>query len=709
MADAEDRIDPKPQWPSVPRIFASAKDAFDAGNYPLALHLAADDTELAACAKVMCGAILPGLMELTDYDSPRARLVRAYGHWCLDHLDEARGLLETLTESEFAVAAARLRGYLDEPPAIAIVTMPGSTHAASYVPLAGFDCRPVQIEPRDFGITLTEALKRLDPGFRPKLVVALDAYGPWMPREPEALGAPLAIWAGDHDYFYTTRFADYARADVIVANSAAEQIELAAHYSARVAAMPGHEGHLESFRFSDTTAARDVDVLFSGRAFTPYMRDKAQFLFRLATLDDPELRVELIDGYLGVDAYAAALGRAKTVPLWWRYAGGMQTRGIEALLAGAAVLSPEAGIAAPLLGPARANYKLAVDAPPLDLAQNPAAVERDGLTALFWNSPRREERFLKFCLFQTLWPRARSERAAEPSYIPAEMRGYDPARGTAVYTAVARLNARAAEPDAASFTHAAAAAFYASLLVADNPTVAQRALDFYYAGINAFPEALALRFNGARACWTFGQRRPALEHFQTIVDNHPGMTFEPATDALLSHRIRPLADMFPYGDYFRAVVARRKRQASDMIVSAALTYIAADLIERAEAALAVSLLRRAVERTPVHVAGWRLLARALALSGGAPQEIRQAFYHAVNLYPPEIFDLLPIGLAAELAERRRSAAADILRRWTLARVRVHAPDGRPAPASNEAIQSAYAHRALLGGWIRALLDPMVGA
>ncbi len=709
MAGADDRIDPKPQWPSVPHAYTSAKEAFDAGNYPLAVHLAASDTEIAACAKVMCGAILPGLMELTGYDSPRARLVRAYGHWCLEHIDEARGLLETLGDSDHAKAAHTLIGYLDAPPSIAIVAMPGSSHAASYVPLAGFDCRLVQLEPRDFGITLADALKRIDPAFAPQLIVGLDAFGPWLPREPNAVGVPLAFWAGDHDYFYTTRFADYARADLIVVNSAAEQIELAAHYGARVTAMPGHEGHLESFRFSDSDARRDVDVLFSGRAFSPYMRDKAQFLFRLATLDDPGLRIEIVDGYLSEEDYAASLGRAKTVPLWWRYAGGMQTRGIEALLAGAAVVSPEAGIAAPLLGSAAANYKRAVDAPPLDLSQDPVPTERDGLTALFWNSPRREERFLKFCLFQTAVARRRGSSAATPAHVPAEMRGYGAARGTVVYSAVARLNAQTAEPNATSFTHAAAAAFYASLLVPDNPTVAQRALDFYYAGIEAFPQALALRFNGARACWTFGQRPPALEHFQAIVDAHPEMTFDPQSDALLSHRIRPLADMFPYGDYLRAVVQRRTRQASDMIVSAALTYLAADLLDRAEAALAVPLLRRAVERTPVNVAGWRLLARALALSGGAPSETRQAFYQAVNLYPPEIFDLLPIGLGAEMAERRRNQAADILRRWTLARARIRGTDGKPAPASEEAIQAAQAHRGLLGGWTRALLDPMVGA
>ena len=709
MADADDRIDPKPLWPSVPYAYPSAQAAFEAGNYPLALHLAADDTEIAACARVMCGAIMPGLLDLTGFDSPRARLVRAYGHWCLGHIDAARGLLETLADSPLTDAAMRMQRFLDDSVSVVVVTMPTSEAAARFAALEGFDCRVVQLEPRDFGLPLAEAITRLDSGFMPKLVVALDAFGPYMPREPNAVGAPLVLWAGDHDFFFATRYADYARADLIVVNSAAEQIEMAQHYPGRVAAMPGHESHIESFHFTETADERDLDILFTGRAFTPYMRDKAQFLFRLATTDDPGLQIEIVDGYVSKEDYAAHLARARTVPLWWRYAGGVQTRAIEALQAGATVLAPEAGIASPLLGMATDNYRVAVDARLRDLLRDGTERIQDSLSAIFWNSPRREERFLKFCLFESLFLEQRTERRGEPAFIPAEMRGYDPQRGTAVYTSVARANAQAANPDATSFAHAAAAAFYAALLVPDNPTVAQRALDFYYTGIDSFPTALALRFNGARACWTFGQQSSAHAQFQAIVDGHPEMTFEPTTDALLSHRIRPLAEMFPYGDFFRAVVNRRTRDARDMIVSSSLTYIAADFLNRAEAALAVPLLRRAVERTPANVAGWRLLARALSRSGGAPQQIRQAFYPAVNLYPPEIFELLSVGLEAELAERRRGAASQILRHWVLARARTRAPDGSPPPASDEAIQAARQYRSLLTGWTRSLLDSMVDA
>jgi tetratricopeptide (TPR) repeat protein len=716
MDVANDRVDPQPRWPVVVNPFATAADAFAAGNYPLALDMAPPGSALRAAAMVMCGAIAPGLALLATFDSAEMRLVRAYAHWCLDQAAEARKLLESLKGSDVAAHAAALASLLGAPPEIVLVTPPGSSHPGRFQAAEGFRVHSIQLEPERFGISMSEALAALPSRTPPRLILSIDAYGPYLPRALRAPGIPFACWAGDHDFYFANRYSDLARADVIVVNAAGEQVEMARHYGARIAAIPGHETY-QRRREPSARIKRVTDIVFTGRAFTPYMRDKAQMLFRLATLADESLSIEITDGYLPEDDYAAALARARNVPVFWRYAGGLQTRAIEALRADSRVLAPESGLARPLLGSATSAYQPLADADLPEIFADPprgdAATARD-LGAVFWDSPAREERFLKFCLFEAIMSGGRAIDAAEPSYTPAEHRAYAPEIGARVYTRVARLNAEAESPNAAGFNHAAAAAFYAAILVPDKVAVAGMALDFYRSGVAAFPDSLALRFNAARAFWIFGLHAEAVESFRAIVEQLPDLSFDARSDTLLSHRIRVLSNMFPYGDFLRAAVAFSEARSRtpgprEFVASASLAYLAMDLLQRNAPAAAVPLLQRAVERCDVHVAAWRLLARAYAAAAAPPAEVRAAFYTAVNLYPGELLDLLPVGIEAELAEGRTGPAARLLTQWVLLRARVRDVDGRPIPAAADAVAAAGRYRALLSDWTGKLLDRMVAA
>ncbi len=721
MADPQDRIDPTPLWPTVPNPFGSAAEAFEAGNYPLALDMATEGSEMRAAALVMCGAIAPGLAALQKFESPRARLFRAYAHWCLNQTNEARTLLREIRRTEFGSVADKLAELLEAPIDVVMLAMPDETKRRTYSAIPGIRVHWVQLDADQFGISMKDALAVAVPDdVHPRLLLSLDAYGPYLPTDPKAPGIPLAFWASDHDYFFATRHADLARADIVVVNSAAEQVEISRHYPARCAALPAYETYQQE-KLASTESARDIDIFFTGRAFTPYMRDKAQFLFRLATLDSPTLKIEMTEGYLAISDYQAALKRAKFVPIFWRSAGGIQTRAIEAMRAGASVLSPERTITRPLLGDATALYRSAIDADVTamldDRRPSSRAVAHD-LDALFWASPAREERFLKFCLFQSLLTPKKVE-TENPTYFPVELRGYDVERGLKIYTRLARLNGGVEAPETTHFLYAAAAAFYATILLNDNPAaqgVGQMALDFYRAGIETHPNSLALRFNGARALWTFGQRDEALQQFRTIVEQLPDLAFDARTDSLLSHRIRVLAEMFPYGDFFRAAVelqpgphrrSDRAPGAHEFIASAALSYIAADLIERGEWIASVGILQRALERCPVNVAGWRLMTQALANTNAQPATIREAFYRTVNLYPAELFNLLAFGIEAELADGRRAEAAAILRKWVLVRARLRDADGHPPAASDLALAAARKHRGLLSDWTAALFDRIV--
>ena len=719
MAEASDRIDPVPAWPSLRNPFGSAAEAFDAGNYPIALDMAAEGSEIRAAATIMCGAVARGLSDLAKFESPRARLVRAYAHWCLGQADDARKLLTEIRKTDLGPAATKFLDLLGDPIDIVLIATPGDEKRWSYADLPGIRVHWIQLDADQFGIAMSDALSVAVPhGARPRLLLSLDAYGPYMPSEPRAPSIPLAFWASDHDYFFATRNADFARSDLIVVNSAAEQLEIARHYATRCAAIPGHETYRQQVA-SGIDTPRNIDISFTGRAFTPYMRDKAQFLFRIATVDSPSIKIDITDGYLSDADYDTTLKGTKFVPIFWRSAGGIQTRAIEAMRAGASILSPEKSLMKPLLGDGAALYRSVVDSDVgtilEDRRPSGRAVSRD-LDDLFWPSPKREERLIKFCLFQTL---VRPEKLESPNttYVPVELRGYHLEQGIKIYTRLARLNGDVDSPQAPHFLHAAAAAFYAAILLSDNPAaqdVGRMALDFYRTGIEAHPRSLALRFNGACALWTFGGRAEALSQFQTIVERLPDLTFDARTDSLLSHRIRVLAEMFPYGDFFRAAVEPQPGHGQrgalgprDFIASAALGYIATDLIDRGEWAASVGLLQRALERCPVNVAAWRLMTEALARSNARPATIREAFYRAVNLYPAELFNLLPFGLDAELADDRRAEAARILRKWILAYTRIHDAEGRPLRVSDKALVAAHRHRDLLDDWTGPLFDRIV--
>ena len=244
MTIASDHIDPVPAWPTVRHGYASAGEAFDAGNYPVALDMSAPDSELRAAAVIMCGAIAGGLEQLKKFESPRARLIRAYAHWCLRQSEDAKSLLLEIRRTEFGSAADRFLDILNSQIDVVMLSTPGEKARWAYQDVPGMRVHWIQLDAEQFGISMADALAvTLPAGSNPKLLLSLDAYGPYMPSAPKAPGIPVAYWASDHDYFFATRHADFDHADVIIVNSAAEQVELTRHYASRCAAIPRSEEH----------------------------------------------------------------------------------------------------------------------------------------------------------------------------------------------------------------------------------------------------------------------------------------------------------------------------------------------------------------------------------------------------------------------------------------------------------------------------------
>jgi tetratricopeptide (TPR) repeat protein len=697
--------------PQLPDTSDMPEQLLASGNYAYAFHKASEG-ETKACARIMCGAIFGGMTELADCEelTEPAQLIQAYGYWCLGQPDKA---LDILTKLE-GEKASKLAGFIDQGAEVLICTSPGSEQMESF---ENISLSYQIVEPEEFGDVILEKSPGRD--LSRDLILSFGVYGANLPSNIFDLDCPTVFWVGDHDFFYATRQADFDRATLLVANSAGEHVELSEHYGARIAAFPGHESYGRNDEFMDVTVDKEFDIGYTGRAFVPYMRDKAQFLFSLATLDDPDLKIGIFDGYLAEDDFAVMMRQSKFVPLYWRYAGGIQTRAIDALRQGAFVFSPEPLTMGELLGGDAAGFVSVCSDAPSKLATENLADYDERLKSytdqeekfsrqfkdMFWPSPAREHRFIKFCLFQSILAEPQGKKAPPPGPLPAELRGYSPDQAIKVYTSISKFNMAAEDKSVAHYNFAATAAFYAATVGSGSEKLAHHALEVYALGQEAFPGNMVLKFNHARALWTFGAKPEASLLFGELSRTSSALYFDPK-DAVLSHRMRPLADLFSYGDFLQAAL-KDPATARVMIQSAALTYLGVLAFETDQPNEARAFFDKATDLSEVNFPAYRWLTEVLAHISAEPVEILEAFYQAFTLYPPNLCQLLPFGVAAELASDHSEEAASLLNQWVLYHLRVREPSGESLPLNLQSLDTVHQNRPLLKNWIGDAFDQMM--
>ena len=266
---------------------------------------------------------------------------------------------------------------------------------------------------------------------------------------------------------------------------------------------------------------------------------------------------------------------------------------------------------------------------------------------LFWTKPFREQRFIKFCLFQSIFTDCPKDENAQNFPIPAELRGYPVSDARKLYLDVAQYNMATTGKSAAHYNFAAAAAFFAATVGEGNDRLGYFSIEIYAKGQEHFPNNLILKFNAARVLWTFGAKPEASLLFGELALLNEVLEFDPK-DGVLSHRIKHLSEMFSYGDYFQAALSEPSR-ARLIIQSSALTYLGVYAFETNQAKAALDFLRKAIRIFSGNVAAYKWLTEVLDRLSADSSEILQAFYRAINLYPPNLCDLLPIGVKAELA------------------------------------------------------------
>ena len=101
---------------------------------------------------------------------------------------------------------------------------------------------------------------------------------------------------------------------------------------------------------------------------------------------------------------------------------------------------------------------------------------------LFWSKPAREQRFIKFCLFQSILVNYPKDRVDPNLAIPAELRGYPVGQAIKLYSAVAKYNMTANKKTVAHYNFAAGAAFFAAIAGSGNEKLGKFSVEIYAKG-----------------------------------------------------------------------------------------------------------------------------------------------------------------------------------------------------------------------------------
>ena len=93
------------------------------------------------------------------------------------------------------------------------------------------------------------------------------------------------------------------------------------------------------------------------------------------------------------------------------------------------------------------------------------------------------------------------------------------------------------------------------------------------------------------------------------------------------------------------------------------------------------------------------MTRVLSKLGKDATEILPVFYQAVELYPPNLCELLSIGVDAEKALQNNDAVMSLINEFALYYLRVRTASNEILPFNAQALQTLKQNRHFLKDWI----------
>lgn len=656
--------------------YTSAHAAFDAGNYYVALLKAEDegDREIAALSRLMCGNYAGGMAALTALEAPSEKVARFQSlcHWIARDKTAAHSSLEEATDT----ALINLIGKDDLH--LLIICGPHTDRAVPDPAPPGFTLHTLCTN-RDKKAPSLEAALPNDVEI--DAVIVFDVYGPRLPDGLFELAAPIIFLPYDLDFQLHHQYDDLCRADLIVVNSAFEHAYADGLYPGPVTAYPAFGTAFANREIAEPAAEKDLDVIHTGLSFTPIMREKTQFLFRLAVLDDESLNIQIHHGFLDKADYLEKVRRAKFWPVCnGRSIGGLTDRVADGLSSGAVLFVPEDDVASRLLDQGSSAI---VETPEANLESRfqqslanwtstwPELVQdwseiAGELHELLGESTTRTEALFKYCLFEA----ARRQTEATAQTVGTKAAAMDHSRDcSGLFHLLSQTLQRPADQ-----------------------TLVDQAKATFDKAIALHPRSLTLPFNMGRTLWALGDRQTAIRLLQQAVDNSETGHFDPRHEDIWLHLFKGTNEMMPYEDYFMANALELSRgftrapTGRAVIAATAKTYLALNALQNNNFNEGHTLLDEALSDFPDHWPAAKLRCKtlyAMAESGSQSDwdAVVAAFDHAVELYPPVISELVPFGISAELARGNEDGAAALAKTWAYFATRVtwEKDDDHPIP------------------------------
>jgi len=676
--------------------YASASEALWDGNYELAAKLAKDegDFEILGAALICCGAIKRGLTYLDQGDSrlEGISLFRALAYWCLGNKNLALDSLNELAKSTHTRASlAKQFSQLISKKNIHVTIF----QASNIPPL-----------PTNRDIPGMVIRTFMDGSFNPKLsyqeivgedtstdlVIALSLFGEKLPTGLNSLDCPVAILASDFDNYLNAQAPDLMQADIILSSCCYEHYCLTGIFGGPVVAIPGLTYYIESgYEGSGWRIDKDIDIFFSGRSFYPHAPDKARLLFRIATLDDPNLKIKIHHGYLDPTEYKEYIKRAKIIPVINRYPFAITSgRAISGLRYGSFIATDD-GIPIVACLDVAGGLSQAFDQAKLEenlqnflqntevirgfALQNEAEIATE-FNDLFCVPLERGERLIKNILFQTILVNG-------PPIIGFEKRSKK--KRTLI-----------------SLAHASAVYSFKAFL--GNPLddiVRQRARADFETCITTNKKSLTLRFNFARFLWIIGERKESLTQFQFAEDLCISGDFNPLSDHVHSHLLQPFRDMMPYHEFYNCTINDLLEgdaycgSSRAVIASTIATYQGVNLLQNEQYEDGIDKLLRALDHFGENFITLKILTKAYVAAGRPAPDIVAIFCRTLMLYPPFITELLPIGLVAEKAIGQENEALEWVKKWVYFQIRVSWEDPNVHPIPDQTWKHAQEYFHLL--------------
>jgi len=641
-----------PNTAEMAASYGGAEEAFAQGNYELAAMLAAreDDDELAASAIILCGGLHQGLdkLEKCEWRRPDTAFAAAYAHWCLGDIDQARDVLTDAPTVDGDTRDRLLSAMARTSYTVTVIADDNNTRGAPLGPGPGFTIHHLCTE--DFQVRRDEALARIAES---DLIYTFDPLDEEILRAADRAGVPVVSVCGDLDQAFVGWDDTYAASALILGGMTFDHYFLAALYKARVACFSGLTFRENRGEPVTCDGPRPVDLFFSGKAFAPHWADKARFLFRLATFDDPDLNIHVVQGYLDQASYRKAVVGSKYVVLYNRTGYSVShDRGIEVLTYGGNGLAADGIPAHYILGDAGRRVaqiswdQLDADLQHLLAAEAPGALEADAeiLEDFYAPPPLRDRRALLFCLYQFVL--GTEERA---DMLERQRKRADPVRHKAVFDFLKQPLDEAKQ---------------------------QRVCDLYDSLRERAADDILERFNYGCLLWLMGKRAAAVEAFAAVLAQEAEGRLDPVSSIQLPHLVQSFSELMPFQSFHKGLLLDESAcdkmypHVRHVVGATARTYLALDHLQNDRIGAACDLLQEALRSCPEHHPAARLLTKALYAGGAEPAAIAKAFLMVADLYPPDMGEVLPYGIAALEKLGALELAQEYARKWAYFMTRV---------------------------------------